>query len=511
MASRFRTAIWPDDNVRRFLHILLLLYVFKEILTVIIMPPFTGHDEVAHYSYIRTVATEHRLPKIPNLEAWRTFQEANKPTEARATGDFFDSDLYAYADWVLDWWHPQPEDPLFGVYTSRNPVYAVNYLNEAYPSGWQYAANHPPLYYVIATPVYWATDSMSLENQMIILRMIAIPFGLLAVIGTFLIARTLFPRSAFVAITATSFVALQTQISYEAAMINNDILVVGFAAMLIALLVIGMRDRFPWKLTIAIGVLFGLMLLSKGTSVIFAGSIALMMVTGLGWKSWREWLPKGAATAAIGFLMASPWYIYLHRTYGNFSALPQIKKLQYLWTYQRSSPPSPLDLLWNERFARMRWNETWGEFGWRKIPLTNTTLWVIGIPCLIAFIGLIVYVVRLVRRRHEARVAGSIAAPVAWQIWAMVGLFATALLGYAAVIQFGLNFALTQARYFFPMIAPAAVLLMVGLREIVPARGRGYAQVGVVAGLVALNIYIFAAYVIPYWYAIDTLRKYVWT
>ena len=74
----------------------------------------------------------------------------------------------------------------------------------------------------------------------------------------------------------------------------------------------------------------------------------------------------------------------------------------------------------------------------------------------------------------------------------MFGLFATVILGYAAVIQFGLQFSLTQARYFFPMIAPAAVLLMVGLREIVPARGRGYAQVGVVAGLVALNIYIFA-------------------
>ena len=123
---------------------------------------------------------------------------------------------------------------------------------------------------------------MSLANQMRLLRMIAIPFGLLAVVGTYLIARTLFPGSGFVAVTATAFVALQTQISYEAAMINNDILVVGFAAMLIALLLIGMRDRFPWRITIAIGVLFGLMLLSKGTSVVFAGTIALMMITGIG-------------------------------------------------------------------------------------------------------------------------------------------------------------------------------------------------------------------------------------
>ena len=68
------------------------------------------------------------------------------------------------------------------------------------------------------------------------------------------------------------------------------------------------------------------------------------------------------------------------------------------------------------------------------------------------------------------------------------------------LIQFGLRFALTQARYFFPMIPAAAVLLMIGLHAIIPARGRTYAQVIVVVALVALNVYIFSAYVVPYWY-----------
>jgi hypothetical protein len=34
----------------------------------------------------------------------------------------------------------------------------------------------------------------------------------------------------------------------------------------------------------------------------------------------------------------------------------------------------------------------------------------------------------------------------------------------------------------------------------VPVRGRPYVQVVVVAALIALNIYIFSAYVLPYWY-----------
>src|SRR6188472_2382921 len=114
MASGFRAVIWPDDRVRRFLYILLLLYVFKEILIAVLMPPFTGHDEVAHFSYIRTIATEHRLPKIPDLLKWRVLQDQNDSAGARATGDFFDNDLYNYADYVLDWWHPRPGDALFG-------------------------------------------------------------------------------------------------------------------------------------------------------------------------------------------------------------------------------------------------------------------------------------------------------------------------------------------------------------------------------------------------------------
>ena len=505
------TQLWPRDRTRRFLNILLLLYILKEVLIVVLMPPFTGHDEVAHYSYIRTIATEHRLPKIVDYDAWLAYQEKGDTQGALTTGDFFDNDLYAYSYWVLDWWNAKPGDRQYGQFTDRNPVHAVTMLNVPYPSGWQYAANHPPLYYVLATPVYWMTESMGLENQMLILRLIAIPFGLLAVVGTFLISRTLFPRSGFITVTATSLIAFQTQISYEAAMINNDILVVGFSAILLALLLMGMRDRFPWRLTVALGVLFGLMLLSKSTSLVFAATIAIMVVAGCGWRNWRDWLKKGVTIAGVGFIMASPWYVFLFRTYGNFSALPQIKTLQYMYTYQNQSRPTPWKLFWNRRFAEMRWNETWGEFGWRVIPLTKNLLWIIGVPFLVCLIGLIVYAIVQWKHRRSVRVDGSVSRPESWQVWGMFGLFATVILGYAAVIQFGLQFSLTQARYFFPMIAPAAVLLMVGLREIVPARGRGYAQVGVVAGLVALNIYIFAAYVIPYWYAIDTLRKYVWS
>ena len=70
---------WPA--VRRFLLVLLALYVAKQGIYVVAFRPFSGHDEVAHYSYLRTVATEGRIPVLPDLREWREAVDANRETE----------------------------------------------------------------------------------------------------------------------------------------------------------------------------------------------------------------------------------------------------------------------------------------------------------------------------------------------------------------------------------------------------------------------------------------------
>ena len=66
-----REWLWPPDAARHYLSILLLLFAVKQVLTVLIFPPFSGHDEIAHFDYIRTIVDEHRLPRIPELDDWR--------------------------------------------------------------------------------------------------------------------------------------------------------------------------------------------------------------------------------------------------------------------------------------------------------------------------------------------------------------------------------------------------------------------------------------------------------
>jgi hypothetical protein len=87
-----------------------------------------------------------------------------------------------------------------------------------------------------------------------------------------------------------------------------------------------------------------------------------------------------------------------------------------------------------------------------------------------------------------------------WQRWGVALLAATVIVGYLAVIQFGTRFELAQARYAFPVVPALAVLLMAGFRAIVPGRGRAYAHVLFTGAALALTIFIYTAYVIPYWY-----------
>ena len=489
---RQRVAAWPVST--QFFFLLLGLYVIKQLIFVVLFPPFSGHDEVAHFSYMRTVATEYRVPEILDLEEFRLAWEADR----RLAGDFIPDDLFQYCRYVLDWSYCNESA------WRRNPPHVVTVGGEYYPYGWQYAANHPPLYYLAMAPLYRITDGLSAEAQQYLFRAASIPFGMLTVLLAFLLARTLFPGDRFLAVTVPAFVAFQPQISYEAAMVNNDIVGIAIYSLLLYLLVLGIRDRFPWRLTVAIGFVLGLGLLTKSTTLTVAPIVAVAMILGIGPLRLRAWLPRGVAAAVIAVVTAAPWYVYLYRTYGNFDGLDQVAANQWAHTYRSRDKPSILDQLWNRDFAELRWKETWGEFGWRLIHLDNNLLWAIGIPCLIAVAGLLAYAVLAVatwRGRGPAEERRDPVVAIArWQAVALLTLLLAFVVAYAGMLQFGTRFQLTQARYFFPAIVAISLLLMLGLRTVLPARGRRYGQAAVVVSLVVLNLVIYTQYVLPYWY-----------
>lgn len=495
---RFRLKPERIDSV--FFAILLALFIAKGVIVTFTHVPFSGHDEVMHYAYLEYVATEQRLPVIPVLGDWQ---------DADADGQVMPYDrpnaaLWSYCRFTTGDW-------IVGCGSRETPVWKVFWPpeNANYLHGWIYTANHPPLYYIYLTPVYWLMDGASLETQLYVFRLATLPFGILTVAMAWLTARTLFPRERFLALMVPAFVAFQPQISYEAVMLNNDAAAIAFTSVAIYLLVRGLKSGFPWGNVALTGFFFGLAVLSKNTSVTIGLSIAAAMILGLGVRNIRGWLPKGALAAGVAGLMVWPWFAYMYRTYGDFTALGRVSTLQY-WNYANDERPTIWDQASDQGFAWWRWRETWGEFGWRLIPIGEQGNWIILRLLLwatmIAAAGVAVWAVRLYfssRRRDEDVPApspdGSLFLAHRWQVAGVLTMGITCIVSYVAILQFGVSFSLTQARYYFPAIIPAALLLMIGFRAITPARWLRSAEVGLFMGMAVLNVIIYTAFVAPYW------------
>ena len=260
-------------------------------------------------------------PGAAGSRAWRAGLNGGEPPPT----DEIPAELYPYCRFTLDW-YCEPDSPRWGADPPR--IVTVPGLGY-FPSGYQYAANHPPLYYAAMAPLYAASSAASPVAQHYLLRLAAIPFGLVTVYAAYRATRALFPGDAFLTVTVPALVAFQPQISYEAAMVNNDIVAIALTSLIIWGLIVGMRDRFPLRLCAALGVALGLDLLAKGTAITVAPVIAAALVLGVGWRDWRGLLTRGVAVGVPAILLAAPWYLFLYRTYGDFSGLARVEELQY--------------------------------------------------------------------------------------------------------------------------------------------------------------------------------------
>ncbi len=493
---------------QRFLAALVLLYVAKALVFVFIFPPFSGHDETAHYSYIRTVVDEHQVPSLlqdPSAVASNLASRDNSRVPYRNPYiDQLPVELYQYCRYTLQWWC-DPTNPTFTADSVRVTNYGRDSNGELIyqAEGVQYAANHPPLYYLLMAPIYWLSEQAgaSVETQLYLLRLAAIPFGLAVILLAYLTTRLIFPRDTFMLITVPAFVALQTQVSYEATMVNNDIVAIAAYSWILFLVVRAIRDQFPMRTSLLIGFALGLGIITKSTSITAAAIIGVAMLTLISFRSivqFRETLPRfirtGLVIAAPAVALSAPWYIHMYRTYGNFTALPQVLELQSRWNRPEGTF---FGLLTSTNFLRLRFSEMWGEFGWKVLPFDPLLMQIIAVPTIVAAIGFLLFSFRSLYRSAPGDRVGRLAR---WQFWALAIMLVACAVGYLATVQFGTQFALTQARYFFPVINALAILLMLGLRSILPVRWHPAASTVLITGLVVLNVFVVTSYVIPYYW-----------
>jgi predicted membrane protein DUF2142 len=353
-------------------------------------------------------------------------------------------------------------------------------------------STHAPPYYALAAVAYLAAHSKDPIGELTAMRLISALLAALTAAFTFLALRELFPRQEWIAAAGGLLVAFQPMFGFIAGSVNNDNGVNAAAALLLFLLLRGLRRGLTIPLGLAIGATMVVLPLFKGTGYALLPAALLALGGMLVRRHSRPELPGYAAVAGAFAAGQAAWAALaglLERsaftTPGGAAPVGSngligvvlhkpLEYLNYLWQVFLPRLPFMKDV------ALQRWpafdiyvERGWAAFGWYAITFPRWVNLVIAAVMLLMGAGCFVAVWRERLVVHErALELGVLVLALAGVIGGVAAAYETNGLGRAVVAE--------QGRYAFTAMVPLAAIAVGGTF----AFGRRRAPL-VAAGLVA--------------------------
>ncbi|MBI4498001.1 MAG: hypothetical protein HY689_08900 [Chloroflexi bacterium] len=363
----------------------------------------------------------------------------------------------------------------------------------------RYESHQPPLYYLLATPVAFATASWPLADQVRALRLFSLAWSLVLLLIAAALVRRLVPESPGLALAVPAFIAVIPQHTAIAAAVNNDVL----AEVIFSLVLLALAHRIargvatpPRSLLdrlagpVGLGVLLGLALLTKATVYAAALLIPLGILIapeggGGGHSRVRSLLGQMLVVYAVALLVAGWWFVRNALVYGSLDLTGLGRHDAVVVGQPRSGP---LTLAFVQDFVLITFRSFWVQLGWMGVPAEGWVYVLLSSLTALATVGLLLFLAR------SARQAGVLSTGLGRAL----GLASLAVLLVAfQMAGYNLQFFQPQGRYLFPAIIPIALLLLLGLREVSAPRYHTMGFLGLLATLLLLNGYVVQR-LIPY-------------
>jgi 4-amino-4-deoxy-L-arabinose transferase-like glycosyltransferase len=396
---------------------------------ITLTPVWQNPDEPAHYNYVAFVARTGGLPEL-------------KP------GDWNSALLDRLKNSTL-----QPGDS----------VGSIQYEN------WQ-----PPLFYLLATPVFRAGSIDDAQTVLVRLRVFDAALGALTLVTAFFVGRTAFSpdRVELAAAVPLTLVGVPMFTAVSAAL-SADPLANLVSAVLVLVLVQRVRRADAtmsahWALLT--GVLIGLGLLTKLSLAIFVPLAVGVIVARSAWP-----VREAALMLGVAALLTLPWSVHQVTTYGWADPLALTRHSAIVADQPRFPGLSP-DYV--GQFLTITFHSFWAQFGWMAIVAQPRLYLIWGLLTLAAVVGLLIDRGRLVEP--------------AWIL-----LLATFFAGCIAYLGYNVAFEQFQGRYLFPAVVPIAMLLVAGWAAMVPRRLNGVLTIAIGVLLIALNTYALLRVLVP--------------
>lgn len=390
------------------LTLIVLLYLIVGGLFAVRTPAWQAPDEPAHYNYIVQVAAVGCCPIIE-------------------MGD----------------WDQAYLDELKG--TRFRPDLLTNL------AAVQYEDHQPPLYYILAAPVYNLTG-----GSLTALRLFSVLIGVIIVLCTYGVGMVIYPARPEIALGAAAFVAFLPQHIAILASVNNDAL--GWALTSMILLASVIYVKLPGRLqSWQLGILVGLALITKASAYMMAGVVLLAIL--LRWWSKREERVLLFGELVMYIIPAlAIGLVWWSRNFGVYG-FPDFLGLRAHDAVVVGQPRTS-ELISSAGFGgylsqalNTTFNSFWGQFGWMGVPMpTWMYLGILGflIAVILGFAVEFGFLRRRADRTPEQRNAGLI-------------LLATAILAVLAYLYYNTEFQQFQGRYMFPLLIPLGMVMALGV------------------------------------------------
>jgi hypothetical protein len=370
-------------------------------------PAWQAPDEPAHYNYIRSLATGEGFPVME-------------------VGDY-------------------------------DQAYISRLTSEAFPSGLsvaslEYEDHQPPLYYLLATPVYWLFGGAVLG-----LRLFSLLLGVAGIGMLFLLLREFRPAEPAIAWLGGGLVAFVPQFVAIMASINNDALVLPLLWLWLWLALRYLRGAVPAR---AIGLVAGALLLTKttGYGVLPLAVLLVVLRVRRAGMSPKWGVGQLAAILVPAGLLGGLWWLRDVSVYGWPDLLGLARHDLVVVGQPRTADWIAAQGLWP--FLRdATWTlfrSFWGQFGWMGVVLDVRIYQGLAIFTALTIYGAAWHALDAMGRKRDAQASDG---------WILLG--AAALITVAMVVGYNLTFVQHQGRYLYPALPLVALLSVLGWQRLV--------------------------------------------
>ena len=374
--------------------LVLLVYLALASLFALKTPPWQNPDEPAHYNYVAYLATEGKLPVLQMGDYDGAYLERLKAEK-------------------------------FPPALSIDPV--------------RYEFHQPPLYYLLAAPVYWLSG-----GSLLALRLFSAVLGAGVVLLIFLCARTVLPGSPHIALGAAAFTAFL-------------------------------------PMHIAVG------FLTKATAYILLPIALIVVAAGIVWRTQarpltaRAQFTQYALLIAPALLLGLPWWIRNSLLYGNGDFLG-LAWHDVVVTGQPTAAAWIADNGWTAYWVRA-WTFTsksfWGVFGWLGVFMDARIYTALFVLSLMAAVGALLRCRRWTKG-DKKRWLQFPSSP--WMALLLLWLGA-----FAAYAWYNVGFIQHQGRYLFPALPTWSLLAAVGWWAVLEKRS-GIAAAAILLAGAAIHV-----------------------